>query len=357
MLPREFKWITGICYCNLAVSISTPQHIYCLDSKFNMSSVEHKNLETNIKLTAESGQSDALIPSEKIKNELSGKDPVVDGEAVLEELEEESGLKKSLGLWNGVSIIVGSIIGSGIFIAPTGVQKGRLLNESRIRCLEAGSVGVSLLIWLISGVFAMAGAWSYAELGVFTKNFNINPENCRNTDSQEWRRLFLHQGGLRIVHWVHSILDWSYRCSTMFLFNRSHNVCQLHVETLLSKLRVACLFDWTLGRWTHWFVLDSTINGCLVFLTAINCASVRLSTFIQDTFTIAKVFALIMIILTGGFLLIRGRPENLASFQDIWKGSSSDPGQISLAFYSGLFAYQGWNYLNYIVRSFCSFVC
>lgn len=53
----------------------------------------------------------------------------------------------------------------------------------------------------------------------------------------------------------------------------------------------------------------------IVFLTTINCVSVRLSTLIQDTFTVAKVFALVMIILTGAYLLIRGRPENLASFQ------------------------------------------
>ena len=62
----------------------------------------------------------------------------------------------------------------------------------------------------------------------------------------------------------------------------------------------------------------------------------------MDTFTLAKVFALVAIIASGAFLLIRGRPENLASFQAPFAGSSENAGQISLAFYSGLFAYQGW---------------
>lgn len=38
---------------------------------------------------------------------------------------EKIGLEKSLTLFNGVSIIVGCIIGSGIFIAPTGVQESK----------------------------------------------------------------------------------------------------------------------------------------------------------------------------------------------------------------------------------------
>ena len=62
-------------------------------------------------------------------------------------------LKPTLGLIQGCTVIIGSIIGSGIFVAPGGVLT------------LTGSINLALCIWLASGIFSMIGAYCYAELG------------------------------------------------------------------------------------------------------------------------------------------------------------------------------------------------
>lgn len=55
----------------------------------------------------------------------------------------EVGLKAKMSLLNGCTVIVGSIIGSGIFVSPTGVL------------MHTGSVNMALIVWVASGLFSM----------------------------------------------------------------------------------------------------------------------------------------------------------------------------------------------------------
>lgn len=61
-------------------------------------------------------------------------------------------LRRELGVWGAASIVVGTVIGSGIFLVP------------RKMLLETGSVELVFAVWICGGLLSMAGALTYAEL-------------------------------------------------------------------------------------------------------------------------------------------------------------------------------------------------
>jgi APA family basic amino acid/polyamine antiporter len=65
---------------------------------------------------------------------------------------EPAELRRELGLWSAVAIVVGTVIGSGIFLVPkTMVQR-------------VGSPDMVFAVWIAAGVLSLAGALTYAEL-------------------------------------------------------------------------------------------------------------------------------------------------------------------------------------------------
>lgn len=63
-----------------------------------------------------------------------------------------SGLRRELGVWGAASIVVGTVIGSGIFLVP------------KKMVMETGDVGMVLAVWVFGGLLSLAGALTYAEL-------------------------------------------------------------------------------------------------------------------------------------------------------------------------------------------------
>ncbi|KAM7353767.1 juvenile hormone Inducible-21 isoform 1-T2 [Cochliomyia hominivorax] len=217
-------------------------------------------------------------------------------------------LKRKLTLMNGVAIIVGTIIGSGIFIAPTGVFQ------------NTESVGSSLLIWAACGILSTIGALCYAELGTS----------------------ITRSGG-----------DYAY---LLVAFGPLVGFLRLWIALLIIRPTTQTIVALTFAQYAAKPFFedcnppDNAVKllaaVCLCFLTAINCLSVKWSMKIQDIFTAGKLLALIMIILAGIYRMCTGHLEN---FENIWEGKYGIE-NIGFAFYSGLFAFGGWNYLNFVTE-------
>lgn len=220
-------------------------------------------------------------------------------------------LKRRLGLWNGVAIIVGVIVGSGIFISPTGVYKA------------AGSMGASLIVWVICGVLSLMGAICMAELGTSISD----------------------SGG------DYSYIKLAYGPCMSFLYLWVTVLIILPCSNALAALTFAN------------YVLQPLYDGCqppdhpvrllalgiILILVWINCYSVNWSIKLQNAFTLTKVLALVLIITFGAYHLIIGRTENMVG-DALWKGSPMTVTSLAAAFYSGLYSYAGWNALNFITE-------
>jgi solute carrier family 7 (L-type amino acid transporter), member 5 len=82
-------------------------------------------------------------------------------------------------------------------------------------------------------------------------------------------------------------------------------------------------------------------------LTYLNSFDVRTTTKMQNVIMFTKIGALVIIILVGLGWMISGHLEN---FEEPFANTETDIGKLSVAFYSGIFSYAGWNYLNFMTE-------
>lgn len=76
-------------------------------------------------------------------------------------------------------------------------------------------------------------------------------------------------------------------------------------------------------------------------MTFLNSYDVRVTTKLQDVFMFSKIGALGIVIVTGLFALYMGVNDNFSP-EKVWQNTATDPGQIAVSFYSGIFSYCGW---------------
>ncbi|KAI9230945.1 MAG: amino acid/polyamine transporter I [Piptocephalis tieghemiana] len=227
-----------------------------------------------------------------------------------------SGKGGHMGIFSAVMMLVGAIIGSGIFASP-----GPLLTMT-------GSVGMSLLVWLAAGLLSMIGAFCYAELGTMITENGGEYQYLRTAFgpllglTYTWSLIMLANPiGTASIAFIFA----RYMCH-VFYMDPSGDPSKSHdAPDYLVKL-VACI-------------------GIAV-VAILQCISSRAGTRVATLFTSAKVVAIAVIVIVG--LVWMGKGEVGEGFaRPIMEGTKSDPMSLGKAMCMALFAYNGWNTLNF----------
>ncbi|XP_050665636.1 b(0,+)-type amino acid transporter 1-like isoform X1 [Leptidea sinapis] len=227
-------------------------------------------------------------------------------------------LKRELGLFSAVNLILGVMIGSGIFVSPASALK------------HSGSVAVCLIIWIISGVISLLGALSFAELGTVLGQSGAEYAYFR----EAFGKMHKFWGPLPsfICAWIYVVILRPAEVAIIVMTFAAYAI-----QPFTSNLD-ADYKDLT---------IKLTSISALFIMTYINITSVKLFVKVQNVFGICKVFACLIVIGGGIYEMAKG---NTANIEKGFEGENISAGGIALALYSGLWAYDGWNSVTVVTE-------
>lgn len=214
----------------------------------------------------------------------------------------EERLERRLNLGDATAIVVGSMIGSGIFLKASGIAQ------------LVAHPPLILGVWLVAGLLTLGGALVIAELGA------MMPE----------------AGGLYIY------LRRAYGPFVAFLFGWS----------LLAVLQTGSIAGLAAGAMQSLAVLAPKIKpfqfwlsaSLIALLTSLNVLSVKSGARVQNVLTIAKVLGIV--ILVGGAIMMGGATTE--NFQPQPLPTVGLLGALGLCVSKALWAYDGWVNLGFV---------
>ena len=227
-------------------------------------------------------------------------------------VKSEPGFVRALGLFDGTMIVVGSMIGSGIFIVAADIAR------------QTGSSGGLLLTWILTGLLTVTAALSYGELAA----------------------LFPHAGGQYIyLREAYSPL-WGFLYGwTLFLVIQSGTIAAVAVAfarylgVIFPAISAQAWIVQPIALGSKYAISLSAQQfvGVLMILllTFLNTRGVRLGKLIQNIFTSAKTLALLGLIVLCVFV---GRNAAAISdnFSHLWAIRGAQPIEPGANFLRGL---------------------
>ncbi|OIR57286.1 MAG: L-methionine transporter [Amphiamblys sp. WSBS2006] len=219
---------------------------------------------------------------------------------------------RTLGLWSCVALVIGNILGSGIFVAP-----GEVLSL-------AGTIELALFCWFFSGLVVFLGALCYIELGI----------------------MFPHSGAdyQYLTRAYHPSIGFAYTWMMLLIYFPGSNA----LLSLTAARYILRMFGEASAQAGVLLKEKAVAGGICAFITLTNTLQTRYGVILQGWLAVFKLlFVLLICISSLGFIFITGIPQNSA-VKEIRPLSFSgiDPLELGFAFYNALWAYDGWNSVN-----------
>ncbi|OJJ43631.1 hypothetical protein ASPZODRAFT_73910 [Penicilliopsis zonata CBS 506.65] len=234
------------------------------------------------------------------------------GELAFEEY-TSGGLGRHMGISSTIFLIVGRIIGTGIFSTPSSVTS------------NAGSVGAALCLWMLGLVLEAAGLCVWLEFGCMIPRSGGE----KNYLEAAFRRPKLL---ITIVYAVQAIA-LGFTASSCIVFASYMVVAANHTATEWEERGIAI--------------------GVIVFITLLHTFFPNWGVRGMNALTIMKIALLVFIVVTGWVVLgggVSSVPDPHASFRDAFKGSATSSNLYVTALFSVLNSYSGWSNAAYVLN-------
>uniref|UniRef100_A0A8C6I6L6 Solute carrier family 7, (cationic amino acid transporter, y+ system) member 13 n=1 Tax=Mus spicilegus TaxID=10103 RepID=A0A8C6I6L6_MUSSI len=216
---------------------------------------------------------------------------------------KEIRLKRELGYFWGTNFLIINIIGAGIFVSPKGVLQHSSMN-----------VGVSLCVWAVCAVLTLTSALCSAEIGItfpYSGAHYYFLKRCFGplvAFLRLWTSLFLGPGLIAsqaLLLAEYGVQPFYPSCSA----------------PILPRKCLALAMLWIVG--------------------ILNSRGVKELSWLQTVSSVLKVGILGVISLSGLFLLVRGKKENVQRLQNAFDAEFPEVSQLIEAIFQGYFAFSG----------------
>ena len=223
-------------------------------------------------------------------------------------LPDDQQFVKGLGLTSSTALVIGSMIGSGIFIVSADIA--RMTN----------SPALLIAAWAVTGFMTITAALSYGELAAMMPHAGGQYVYLRESLGPLWG--FLYGWTLFLVIQTGTIAAVGVGFGK-FLGVFFPSISSSHWLIHLWKVPPIHIGPMTLGNMDVGLNTQNLVGVLMIlFLTVVNVFGVKTGAIIQNIFTISKVAALLGLVVFG-LLLARNPAAVAANFHDFWRNAGS----------------------------------